>query len=95
VASAIICESPYQPLFLQRQYGSGGNEEFIQIWEGDYKTGTLILERNGVGADGSTVTYEVCVKSVLHTAVLGNTYDCDWIADVGMRRLGQRIRSFC
>lgn len=80
---------------MQRQYGSSANEEFIQIWEGDYKTGTLIFEKNGVGADSSTATYEVCVKPVLHTAVLGNTYGCDWIADVGIHRLGQRIRRFC
>ena len=72
MASAIICESPYQPLFMQRIYGTGANEEFFQIWEGDYKTGTLLFEKNGAGADSSTVTYEVCVKSVLHTVVLGN-----------------------
>ena len=72
MASAIICESPYQPLFMQRIYGTSANEEFFQIWEGDYKTGTLIFEKSGSGADGSTVTYDVCVKPVLHTAVLGN-----------------------
>ena len=59
---------------MQRIYGSGANEEFFQIWEGDLKTGTLLFEKNGVDADSSTVTYEVCVKSVLHTVVLGNAY---------------------
>jgi len=58
------------PLSIQRVHGSSSDKEAFQIWEGDDGTGTLILEKDGVNCDATTVIYEVCVNPTLHTLVL-------------------------
>ncbi|KAK8810193.1 hypothetical protein WA158_002621 [Blastocystis sp. Blastoise] len=69
LAVAQTCISPKMIVNIKRTYKSSATQEGIQIWQGNYQTGTLIGEWNGNGHDNTIQTYSLCLSSTLHTLV--------------------------
>ncbi|KAK8792758.1 hypothetical protein WA158_004922 [Blastocystis sp. Blastoise] len=69
LAVAQTCTSPKMTVNLRRTYKGSATQEGVQIWQGNYQTGTLIGEWDGNGKDGTVQTYTLCLSSTLHTLV--------------------------
>ncbi|KAK8791013.1 hypothetical protein WA158_005644 [Blastocystis sp. Blastoise] len=69
LAVAQTCTSPKMTVNLRRTYKGSATQEGIQIWQGNYQTGTLIGEWDGNGKDNTIQTYSLCLSSTLHTVV--------------------------
>ncbi|KAK8800690.1 hypothetical protein WA158_000015 [Blastocystis sp. Blastoise] len=75
---AQTCTSPKVSINMRRTYKNDANQETVQIWQGNYKTGTLIAEYNGLGMGNTVQTYSLCLAPSQHTLVALDSAKNGW-----------------
>ena len=69
VLSQTTCVSPKVPVTVVRTYKGSSEQESIEIYEGNYLTGTLIARENGYGHSNAVTENTYCLNPTMHTLV--------------------------
>ena len=67
--SQTTCVAPKVPVTVVRTYKGSSEQESIEIYEGNYLTGTLIARENGYGHSNAVTENTYCLNPTMHTLV--------------------------